>query len=181
MSILFGYDYFNETKPMLERLENKINQADKNQTTGTTAAEVTVNKNEITKLHSIVGQYAWYRYPNSIAYPPNSYKTDEISKSDVDNTKFIGFAMTDGSNIAPTMGAPLSFSTNSTGNVVLHMKNGNGLIRATFMYFITQDYLGSGGITIQVMSLKFRDVDASGTVTDRTGNMELLCYLVILQ
>jgi hypothetical protein len=179
MSILFGYDYFNETKPMLERLENKINQADKNQTT--TAAEVAVNKNEITKLHSIVGQYAWYRFPNSIAYPPNSYKTDEISKSDVDNTKFIGFAMTDGSNTAPTMGAPLSFSTNSTGNVVLHMKNGNGLIRATFMYFITQDYLGSGGITIQVMSLKFRDVDASGTVTDRTENMELLCYLVILQ
>ena len=96
-------------------------------------------------------------------------------------TKFIGFAMTDGSNTAPTMGAPLSFSTNSAGNVVLHMKNRNGLIRATFMYFITQDYLGSGGITIQVMSLKFRDVDTSGTVTDRTGNTELLCYLVILQ
>ena len=111
-------------------------------------------------------------------------KTDDISKSDVDNTKFIGFAMTDGSNTAPTMGAPLSFSTNSAGNVVLHMKNGNGLIpviRATLMYFITQDYLGSGGITIQVMSLKFRDVDTSGTVTDRTGNTELLCYLVILQ
>jgi hypothetical protein len=58
--------------------------------------------------------------------------------------------MTDGSNTAPTMGAPLSFSTNSAGNVVLHIKNENGLIRATFMYFITQDYLGSGGITIQV-------------------------------
>jgi hypothetical protein len=49
MSILFGYDYFDETKPMLERLENKINQTDKNQTT--TAAEVAVNKNEIAKLH----------------------------------------------------------------------------------------------------------------------------------
>jgi hypothetical protein len=61
------------------------------------------------------------------------------------------------------------------------MKNGNGLIRDTLMYFITQDYLGSGCITIQVMSLKFSDVNASGTVTDRTGNTELLCYLVILQ
>ncbi|CAB3999698.1 Hypothetical predicted protein [Paramuricea clavata] len=101
---------------------------------------------------SIGGQYAWYRFPNSITYPPNSYKTDDISKSDVDNTKFIGFAMTDGSNPAPTMGATLSFSTNSAGNIVLHIKNGNGLIRATFMYFITQHYLGCGGITIQVMS-----------------------------
>jgi hypothetical protein len=79
------------------------------------------------------------------------------------------------------MGAPLSFSTNSAGNVVLHMKSGNGLIRATFMYFITQDNLGSGDITIQVMSLKCSDVDAPGTVTDRTGNTELLCYPVILQ
>ena len=139
------------------------------------------NKNEIVKLHSIGGQYAWYRFPNAIAYPPNSYKTDEISKSDVNNTKFIGVAMTDGSNTAPTMVAPLSFSTNSAGNVVLHMKNGNGLIRSTFMYFITQDYFGSRGITIQVMNLEFSDVDTSGTVTDRTGNTELLCYLVILQ
>jgi hypothetical protein len=35
MSILFGYDYFDETKPMLERLKNKINQTDKKQTTST--------------------------------------------------------------------------------------------------------------------------------------------------
>jgi hypothetical protein len=43
MRILFGYDYFNERKPMPERLENKTNQMDKNQ--ATTAAEVAVNKN----------------------------------------------------------------------------------------------------------------------------------------
>jgi flagellar biosynthesis protein FliR len=85
-------------------------------------------------------------------------------------------------NTAPTMGTPMCFYTNAAENVVLHMKNGaTGLIRATFVYVINQDYIGSGKIIGGAMGLKFSDVDASGTVTDRTRNTELLCYLVILQ
>ena len=132
MSILFGYDHFDTMTEDLNTLKQKLTAVDKGQQGST--VEIAIHTNDIKRLNSIGKNAVQYDFSQSPGYPPGFLQTSDISDSDRNNAKFIGFIISDGLN-NPTMSSLHGFYERSVGTVVMFTRDQSSrIIRVSFTF-----------------------------------------------
>ena len=119
MSILFGHDHFDTTTEDLNILKQKLTTIEKQHGN---SAEIVEHTNDIKKLNGLGKNVVWYDFSQIPCYPPGFLQTPDISESDKNNAKFIGFSIGDGAN-TPTMSSLQGFYEGSTGTIVMFTRD----------------------------------------------------------
>jgi hypothetical protein len=104
-------------------------------------------------------------------------QTNNFTKTDKDNAKFVGFAISDGKS-APISSPLQSFYPKAAGAITIFAKEQRSVnvIRATFVYIIMDDFRGN--LSARIMGVELKNVDSSGNVTNRTGSTKIFCFLL---
>ena len=117
-------------------------------------------------------QYDFSQIPR---YPPGFLQAPDISDSDRNNAKFIGFSISDGVN-TPTMSSIQGFYEGSMGTVVMFTRDQRSIIiQVSFTFMVLNN---SGNLHVQILGVDFKDIDSSGNVTSRTRNTKINCFLL---
>jgi hypothetical protein len=102
------------------------------------------------------GYLSWYSFVNPAKYPPGTSDTDNLSQSDVQKAKFVGFALSGTSNTPLNLSAPFCCYVYTSGSVVLHAKKGTGMVQVTFAYMVHEPTF-NGDRRVRIMNLKYEE------------------------
>jgi hypothetical protein len=173
MSILFGYDYFDTIAEDLNILKQKLTTTEKGRQGN--AAEIVTHTNDIKRLNDLGKNVVQYDFSQIPRYPPGFLQAPDISDSDRNNAKFIGFSISDGVN-TPTMSSIQGFYEGSMGTVVMFTRDQRSrIIQVSFTFMVLNN---SGNLHVQILGVDFKDIDSSGNVTSRTRNTKINCFLL---
>ena len=153
MSILFGYDYFDTIAEDLNILKQKLTTTEKGRQGN--AAEIVTHTNDIKRLNDLGKNVVQYDFSQIPRYPPGFLQAPDISDSDRNNAKFIGFSISDGVN-TPTMSSIQGFYEGSMGTVVMFTRDQRSIIiQVSFTFMVLNN---SGNLHVQILGVDFKDI-----------------------
>jgi hypothetical protein len=135
----------------------------------------TPGTNRVKRLSDLGKNVLLYDFSQIPGYPPGFLQTPDLSDSDRNNAKFIGFSLSDGVNTS-TISSIQGFYEFSMGTVVMLTRDQRSrIIQVSFTFMVLNN---SGNLHVQILGIEFKDIDSSGNVTSTTGNTKINCFLL---
>ena len=135
----------------------------------------TPGTNRVKRLSDLGKNVLLYDFSQIPGYPPGFLQPPDLSDSDRNNSKFIGFSISDGVNTS-TISSIQGFYEGSMGTVVMFTRDQRSrIIQVSFTFMVLNN---SGNLHVQILGVDFKDIDSSGNVTSRTRNTKINCFLL---